>query len=100
MVAESEVVSKSGRNYVSLVCEDNPEFMTKLQDGTMKLVGTSPPYNLGKNYEVKTSLSDYLESQEPVIRECVRVLHPQESLCWQVGNYVNNGEIVPLDVVL
>ena len=48
----------------------------------------------------KTSLNDYLEAQEPVISECVRVLHPQGSICWQVGNYVNNGEIVPLDAVL
>ena len=66
----------------------------------MKLVVTSPPYNLGKDYEAKTSLDNYLEAQERVISECVRVLHPQGSICWQVGNYVNNGEIVPLDAVL
>ena len=74
--------------------------MEKLHDGQMKLVVTSPPYNLGKDYEAKTSLDDYLEVQERVISECVRVLHPQGSICWQVGNYINNGEIVPLDVVL
>ena len=55
---------------------------------------------MGKAYEAKTSLDAYLESQERVISECVRVLHPQGSLCWQVGNYVDNGELVPLDAVL
>ncbi len=78
----------------------NLAFTARLPDGQMKLVVTSPPYNLGKDYEAKTSLDNYLEAQECVISECVRVLHPQGSICWQVGNYVNNGEIVPLDAVL
>ena len=90
----------TNRDEVVLACEDNLAFMKKLHDGQMKLVVTSPPYNLGKDYEAKTSLEDYLELQERVISECVRVLHPEGSICWQVGNYVNNGEIVPLDVVL
>ena len=83
-----------------LACEDNLSFMERLPDGQMKLVVTSPPYNLGKDYEDKTSLDAYIESQERVISECVRVLHPQGSICWQVGNYVENGEIVPLDAIL
>ena len=83
-----------------LACEDNLVFMGSLYDGQMKLIVTSPPYNLGKDYETKTSLDAYLESQERVIRECVRVLHPKGSICWQVGNYVDNGAIVPLDAVL
>ena len=83
-----------------LACEDNLSFMEKLRDGQMKLVVTSPPYNLGKDYESRTSLEDYLEAQSRVISECVRVLHPRGSICWQVGNYVSKGEIVPLDSVL
>ena len=85
---------------VVLACEDNLSFMGKLSDGQMKLVVTSPPYNLGKDYESKTSLDEYLELQERVITECVRVLDPRGSICWQDGNYVNNVEIVPLDAVL
>ena len=38
--------------------------------------------------------------QERVIRECVRLLHDRGSICWQVGNYVENGEIVPIDTLL
>ena len=85
---------------VVLACADNLAFMEKLADGQMKLIVTSPPYNLGKAYEARTSLTRYVEMQERVISECVRVLHPQGSICWQVGNYVDNGEIVPLDAVL
>ena len=90
----------TNRGNITLACEDNLAFMRKIRDGQMKLVVTSPPYNLGKDYEAKTSLDDYLAAQERVISECVRVLHPQGSICWQVGNYVNDGEIVPLDAVL
>ena len=100
MFADPPEVSLPEESHVSLVCEDNLSFMAGLQGGLFKLVVTSPPYNLGKDYEVRTSLREYLEAQERVISECVRVLHPQGSICWQTGNYVNNGEIVPLDAVL
>lgn len=83
-----------------IACEDNLRFMAKLPDGAMKLIVTSPPYNLGKSYERREPLDAYLESQREVIGECVRLLHPQGSLCWQVGNWVSDGEIVPLDSLL
>ena len=74
--------------------------MRDMDDEKFKLIVTSPPYNLGKEYEGKTPLETYLAMQEYVIQECVRILHPQGSLCWQVGNYVENGEIIPIDAVL
>lgn len=76
------------------------DLLGQVPDGSVKLIVTSPPYNLGKSYESRTDLEEYLRQQTTVIRECVRVLHKEGSLCWQVGNYVNNGEIVPLDIVL
>ncbi|MCG9894449.1 MAG: site-specific DNA-methyltransferase [Fimbriimonadaceae bacterium] len=65
-----------------------------------RLVVTSPPYNIGKAYERRIELDAYLEQQSRVIEECHRVLAPGGSICWQVGNYVDRGEIVPLDTVL
>ena len=83
-----------------MACQDNIEFMRDLPDGSMKLIVTSPPYNIGKSYEKRSPMEDYLQGQERIIAECVRLLHPTGSLCWQVGNYVDNGEVVPLDVML
>lgn len=83
-----------------LACEDNLRFMAGYPDESMQLIVTSPPYNLGKVYEGKTSLEMYLDSQARVIEECVRLLSPGGSLCWQVGNFVDDGEVVPLDAVL
>jgi DNA modification methylase len=62
------------------------------------LVITSPPYNIGKTYENQVSLSAYLDWQATVAQHLVRVLHPKGSLCWQVGNYIEDGEVFPLDV--
>lgn len=81
-------------------CVDNLTFVKELRNESMKLIVTSPPYNLGKNYENKTPLEDYIKNQARAISECVRLLHPQGSLCWQVGNYVHKGEIFPLDIIL
>jgi adenine-specific DNA-methyltransferase len=76
------------------------ELFPQITNDSIKLVVTSPPYNLGKEYEKKISINKYLEQQKLVIFECARILHPQGSICWQVGNYVDNGEIIPLDVKL
>ncbi|MDH4225735.1 MAG: site-specific DNA-methyltransferase [Deltaproteobacteria bacterium] len=83
-----------------IVCQDNLEFMRGRPSGSVNLIVTSPPYNIGKSYERRTSLNDYIEDQKRVIAEAVRLLAKDGSICWQVGNYVENGEIVPLDTVL
>jgi len=76
------------------------DLLRQVPDELVQLVVTSPPYNLGKRYEQKLGLGKYLCGQRQVIEECARVLARNGSICWQVGNYVDNGEIVPLDVIL
>lgn len=83
-----------------LACEDNLSFMAGLPSESFKLIVTSPPYNLGKEYEPAMGMGEYVRRQAAVLRECVRLLHPRGSICWQVGNHVDNGEVVPLDAVL
>jgi adenine-specific DNA-methyltransferase len=83
-----------------MACEENLAFMRPLADGMMKLIVTSPPYNIGKRYERRSPLDAFIEAQAQVISECVRLLSDRGSLCWQVGNHVDNGEIVPLDIAL
>ncbi|MCY4262989.1 MAG: site-specific DNA-methyltransferase, partial [Candidatus Dadabacteria bacterium] len=83
-----------------IACSDNIEFLRNIPDNTFKLIVTSPPYNLGKEYETRKSINDYLFQQSTIIKECVRTLNDKGSMCWQVGNYVENGEIIPLDALL
>lgn len=74
-------------------------FLEKLPKEPMfDLVVTSPPYNIGKSYEKQTGLEVYLAWQERVINEIIPRLKDGGSLCWQVGNYVKDNEIFPLDI--
>ncbi len=75
-------------------------FLQQIPDKSIKLIVTSPPYNIGKEYERKTTLDSYVEQQTKVIKECVRVLSSRGSICWQVGNFVQKGTVMPLDIVL
>lgn len=81
-------------------CLDNLTFMRKLENDSMNLIVTSPPYNIGKVYEKRTSNDIYIEQQAAAIAEAVRVLHPNGSICWQVGNGIEDGEVFPLDILL
>jgi adenine-specific DNA-methyltransferase len=76
------------------------DFAKTVPDRSVKLVVTSPPYNIGKKYEKKSSLDEYYNKQEQIIDECIRLLADDGSICWQVGNFVENSEIVPLDIFL
>ena len=67
-------------------------------DGAINLIVTSPPYNIGKEYEVATNLEAYLHALAPIVDELVRVLSPRGSICWQVGNFVDRAEVYPLDI--
>lgn len=79
---------------------DNLSHLAKLPDNSVDLVVTSPPYNIGKDYETVIDVEEYIASQRAVISECVRVLKPSGNICWQVGFTKSGKEIVPLDVLL
>jgi len=57
--------------------EDNLRYMRKLPDRLMRLIVTSPPYNIGKAYEPQKTRKLYIEEQATCIAEVVRLLHPR-----------------------
>ena len=77
---------------------DCRELLARLPDGSVDLIVSSPPYNLGKEYEAKRALDEYLAEQTAILAECVRVLSPSGSLFWQVGAFADRGTLIPLDV--
>lgn len=85
---------------INLMKGDCLELMKNIPDGSVDLIITSPPYNIGKEYEKKTSLKNYILWQNKIISECFRILSDKGSICYQVGNYVDNGCVYPLDCVL
>lgn len=84
---------------VTLFVGDRLELLQEIPDKSARLIVTSPPYNIGKKYEKRVAFDKYLISQRDTLRECVRVLADDGSLCWQVGNHIGkDGEVFPLDV--
>ena len=76
------------------------DMLKQIPAESIQLIVTSPPYNIGKEYEKRLDLDSYLAQQSKIINECVRCLAPTGSLCWQVGNYIEKKSIIPLDTVL
>ena len=88
----------STRSRIILHQGDTKKFLASLPSNFASLIITSPPYNIGKEYEVRVGIGNYLEKQEAVIDELIRILRKDGSLCWQVGNYVEKSEVFPLDI--
>lgn len=72
--------------------------LQSLPDQCVDLVVSSPPYNLGKEYEARKALELYLAEQTTVLRECARVLKRTGSIFWQVGAFSDEGMLIPLDI--
>ena len=90
----------SKENNATLYLGDCRDFLRQVPDKSIQLIVTSPPYNIGKEYEKKLDIKEYVFQQSQVIDDCIRVLKDEGSICWEMGNYVDNGEIIPLDILL
>ncbi len=62
------------------------EAMTELPDCSVHLTITSPPYNVGKEYDEDLTLDEYLAFLKRVWKETQRVLVPGGRMCINVAN--------------
>jgi len=76
---------------------DALKFLRTLGGQSVDLLFTSPPYFIGKSYDVSKSLRDFRTEISRIILEIERVMKPTGSVCWQVGNHIIDGEVTPLD---
>lgn len=80
--------------------KDCLEGMKEIDSGSIDLIITSPPYNVGKEYEKVTTIQEYTRWMARVIYECSRVLKNTGSIAFQLGNFVDHGKVIPLDCLL
>ena len=96
---------------IELIQGDCLEKMKDIPDGSVDLVLTSPPYNLGnthhtgnkrhKAYEDNLSEKEYQEWQAEILKECFRVLSNEGSLIYNHKNRIKNGiQITPYEWIL
>ncbi len=62
------------------------ENMEELTDNSIHLLITSPPYNVGKEYDKDYSLEEYLSFLKRIWNESYRVLAPGGRICINVAN--------------
>jgi len=77
---------------------DCRQTLKSIRSESVELVVTSPWYNIGKKDEKTQPLESYLEDMIPILKELYRILAPNGSLCWETGNFVEDGEVFPLDI--
>jgi site-specific DNA-methyltransferase (adenine-specific) len=72
--------------YVNKIFCKSSESMSELPDNSIHLMVTSPPYNVGKEYDENLSLKEYRELLKKVFNETYRVLVPGGRACINVAN--------------
>jgi site-specific DNA-methyltransferase (adenine-specific) len=68
-----------------IFCKSSTE-MGELPDNSVHLMVTSPPYNVGKEYDQDNTLDEYLDFLNRVWREVYRVLVPGGRACVNIAN--------------
>lgn len=79
---------------------DVREALSRFDQIKFDLLITSPPYNIGKEYEDTKSFEKYLDEQSEIISSLVNYISDRGSICWQVGNTIDpiTKEVIPLDI--
>ena len=76
------------------------ELLDQLPLESVDLTVTSPPYCIGKDYEVSRTVDDFRKEHESIIPRIVDITKEGGSICWQVGYHVKNGVLTPLDFIV
>ncbi|MFH1771841.1 MAG: site-specific DNA-methyltransferase [Candidatus Omnitrophota bacterium] len=73
------------KNINKVFCKSS-EAMSELPKNSVHLMVTSPPYNVGKDYDDNLSLKEYRELLKKVFKETYRVLVPGGRVCINIAN--------------
>ena len=89
--------SRFGETGAKLIVGDFLTFLKSLDADSVDLLVTSPPYFIGKEYDISKSIEGFEQVICELLPEAERVVKTGGSICWQVGNHVHKNSILPLD---
>jgi site-specific DNA-methyltransferase (adenine-specific) len=84
---------------INKIFQKSSEVMDELPDSSIHLMVTSPPYNVGKEYDEDFALEEYLGLLRKVWREIRRVLVPGGRACINIAN-LGRKPYIPLDTYI
>ena len=104
---KADLISKLGTPYFEkesciLFCGDTLQLQKQISCQYVDAVITSPPYNIGKEYENVMPLPDYIEWSAEWINDSSKLLKPSGALLLNLG-YVSidtKGRAIPLSYML
>ncbi|MEM4712261.1 MAG: site-specific DNA-methyltransferase [Archaeoglobaceae archaeon] len=82
-----------------IILGDARDVLKNLSNNCVHLMVTSPPYNVGKEYDEDLTLGEYLDFIEEVMREVYRVLVWGGRICFNVAN-LGRKPYIPLHAYL
>lgn len=97
---ETSDMKRASYDHGILVQDDCATAINELQDASVDLVFTSPPYFMGKDYDKSMEVSDFIEAIGEVQQLLYNKLKPGGSICWQVGSHVKDATVTPLDFLV
>jgi len=89
-------VAQVSERFINRVIQRSSEQMTELPDNSVALMVTSPPYNVGKDYDLDLSLDEYLSFLKQILAETHRVLVPGGRMAFNVAN-LGRKPYIPLN---
>jgi len=90
------VENKIPGKYINRIFCKSSEHMSELPDCSVHLMVTSPPYNVGKQYDDDLSLDQYIGLLKRVFAETYRVLVPGGRACINIAN-LGRRPYIPLN---
>jgi len=93
---EPSDIGRVPAHLLNRIFERSCETMTELPDSSVALMVTSPPYNVGKDYDRDLTLEEYLGFLKRVLSETKRVLIPGGRIAFNVAN-LGRKPYIPLN---
>lgn len=83
----------------NVVINHSSEDMSEIPDNSVSFMVTSPPYNVGKEYDTDISLEEYIDFLNRILIETFRVLIPGGRVAFNVAN-LGRKPYIPLNAFI
>jgi len=94
-IASDIVENKISEENLDQIYAHSSRKMSEIPDSSVHLIVTSPPYNVGKEYDEDLSIKAYNRLITDVLKESFRVLAPGGRMCVNVAN-IGRKPYIPL----